>query len=154
MVDIIFDHIFLVCVIVDGVDVDVVFIIYNLLWVLILKGDQWWNAYFSRLLGRKWTIFWKLFTLIHDHFTRLFVCLFVCLFVFFFFPPFCKKIDLCLKKHKTFNLLTLWSFCESKLHGTWHLTFKKSDLAFILQVIIDPFFSVQCSTMYNVNMIL
>jgi hypothetical protein len=37
MVDIIFDHIFLIYVIVDGVDV--VFIIYNLLWVLILKGD-------------------------------------------------------------------------------------------------------------------
>jgi hypothetical protein len=37
MVDIIFDHIFLLYVIVDGVDV--VFIIYNLLWVLILKGD-------------------------------------------------------------------------------------------------------------------
>jgi hypothetical protein len=37
MVDIICDHIFLVYVIVDGVDV--VFIIYNLLWVLILKGD-------------------------------------------------------------------------------------------------------------------
>jgi hypothetical protein len=71
MVVIIFDHIFLVYEIVDGVNV--VFIIYNLLRVLILKGDlKMMKCILLKVSRYKMNHILKLFTLIHDHFTRFF----------------------------------------------------------------------------------